>query len=250
TWTEVDDAIHKAFLQGSVDVAKPLAQLVQELSEVTGPGTGTEDGLPASPSQGLARLECLTPRPFYLPEQVDLRDVKVSGAPQELPQEFFSEAAFGGEFFEEEAAAVVAKGADTPEQLAKEAAAAEQGAGTQEELAKEAATVEEGAETQEQVAKAVALPSGKVLRRKKKLARQSRLIQGEGEDVLLQRAIFNKSKISLQEVAPVQEAAETQEEIAKASRVQRQAKPSRRRNRNRRNKKSGASASGGYGEAG
>ena len=57
-WSEVDEAIHQAF-QCAAMPEKPLKQLVDELVEVYGPDN-EENQLPASPSQGLARLECLT----------------------------------------------------------------------------------------------------------------------------------------------------------------------------------------------
>lgn len=84
TWTEVDEAVHKAFHRG--DVSAPLPELLAELVEVAGPGVAGPPGLPSSPSQGLARLECLTPRPFYLPEQEpDLTNI--SGAPVPIDAE-------------------------------------------------------------------------------------------------------------------------------------------------------------------
>lgn len=58
-WSEVDEAIHQAF-QCATMPDKPLKQLVDELLEVYGPDTESNQ-LPSSPSQGLARLECLTP---------------------------------------------------------------------------------------------------------------------------------------------------------------------------------------------
>ncbi|CAE7175677.1 unnamed protein product, partial [Symbiodinium pilosum] len=73
TWDEVDEVVHRAFSEGRVgDRAANLnlADLVANLTEIAGvESLGDSDGLPPSPCRGLARLECLTPRPFYLPNQ-------------------------------------------------------------------------------------------------------------------------------------------------------------------------------------
>lgn len=73
TWDEVDEVVHRAFSEGrATDRASEihLADLVTNLSEISGvEWLGDSDGLPPSPCRGLARLECLTPRPFYLPDQ-------------------------------------------------------------------------------------------------------------------------------------------------------------------------------------
>lgn len=76
-WDAVDEAIHRAFADGSVaDTSKALnlAELVREVSTGYGedmspelPGGEMNRGLPPAPCRGLARIECLTPRPFYLP---------------------------------------------------------------------------------------------------------------------------------------------------------------------------------------
>ncbi|CAJ1403586.1 unnamed protein product [Effrenium voratum] len=90
TWTEVDDAIHKAFADGRAAQrgAADVAQLVAELLEVSGPEPKEATGLPASPCRGLARLECLTPRPFYLPDQEPSDGwLNVHGAPKPVEDE-------------------------------------------------------------------------------------------------------------------------------------------------------------------
>mmetsp|Transcript_67258 Transcript_67258/g.186320 ORF Transcript_67258/g.186320 Transcript_67258/m.186320 type:complete len:796 (+) Transcript_67258:138-2525(+) len=72
-WDVVDEAVHRAFVSGSV--ADPtqqlnLARLVADILDVGGPELPDGElnrGLPQAPCRGLARMECLTPRPFYLP---------------------------------------------------------------------------------------------------------------------------------------------------------------------------------------
>jgi len=72
-WDAVDEAVHKAFIDGST--ANPriklnLAELVSDTRELAGPelpGGEMHRGLPPAPCRGLARMECLIPRPFYLP---------------------------------------------------------------------------------------------------------------------------------------------------------------------------------------
>jgi len=74
TWDAVDEAVHRAFCHGTMSAKPDFASLWQEVSRigVDGfspelPGGEMRQGLPQAPCRGLARIECLTPRPFYLP---------------------------------------------------------------------------------------------------------------------------------------------------------------------------------------
>mmetsp|Transcript_75834 Transcript_75834/g.214408 ORF Transcript_75834/g.214408 Transcript_75834/m.214408 type:complete len:749 (-) Transcript_75834:61-2307(-) len=73
TWDAVDEAVHRAFCNGSAadpTVKLDLAELVAGVGdefEPELPGGEMQMGLPPAPCRGLARMECLTPRPFYLP---------------------------------------------------------------------------------------------------------------------------------------------------------------------------------------
>merc|ERR1711924_355183 len=69
-WDAVDEAVHRAFSSGATaDPRRRLdpAELIAGIED-----TPTFKGLkapevPQVPCRGLARLECLTPRPFYMP---------------------------------------------------------------------------------------------------------------------------------------------------------------------------------------
>jgi len=73
SWDAVDEAVHRAFVDGSAadQLARlNLAELVAGVQELLGPELPDGEmsrGLPPAPCRGLARMECLTPRPFYLP---------------------------------------------------------------------------------------------------------------------------------------------------------------------------------------
>lgn len=100
-WDAVDEAVHRAFADGSVSdtgQALNLARLVRDVSAGHGkglspelPGDEMNRGLPPAPCRGLARIECLTPRPFYLPvsdESADVQGAYIHGSPSELLKDF------------------------------------------------------------------------------------------------------------------------------------------------------------------
>jgi len=72
-WDAIDEAVHRAFCDGSVVDQKTELNLADLLAKVDNflspelPGGEMNYGLPPAPCRGLARIECLTPRPFYLP---------------------------------------------------------------------------------------------------------------------------------------------------------------------------------------
>eukprot|EP00930_Biecheleria_cincta_P070386 TRINITY_DN58022_c0_g1_i1.p1 TRINITY_DN58022_c0_g1~~TRINITY_DN58022_c0_g1_i1.p1 ORF type:complete len:733 (-),score=121.86 TRINITY_DN58022_c0_g1_i1:25-1947(-) len=84
TWDEVDAAVHRAFCDASVldrDQSLNLYELVENLPEIGRPEIPGEDssgrGLPPSPCRGLARIECLMPRPFYLTSEKEVDDATI-----------------------------------------------------------------------------------------------------------------------------------------------------------------------------
>ncbi|CAE8639863.1 unnamed protein product [Polarella glacialis] len=72
-WDVVDEAVHRAFINGlctRTSGTLNLTELVAALDKVTSPELPNGEsnrGLPAAPRRGLARMECLMPRPFYVP---------------------------------------------------------------------------------------------------------------------------------------------------------------------------------------
>merc|ERR1712151_1199702 len=73
TWDAVDEAVHQAFCQDPSTTKPDLVGLLKEASRKGAGGFSPElpngemrRGLPPAPCRGLARIECLTPRPFYL----------------------------------------------------------------------------------------------------------------------------------------------------------------------------------------
>mmetsp|Transcript_59580 Transcript_59580/g.128953 ORF Transcript_59580/g.128953 Transcript_59580/m.128953 type:complete len:781 (+) Transcript_59580:22-2364(+) len=81
TWGPVDEAVHRAFCDASVTDRTADLNLAMLVTATVGkalspelPGGEMDRGLPPTPCRGLARIECLTPRPFYLPED-DMPDI-------------------------------------------------------------------------------------------------------------------------------------------------------------------------------
>eukprot|EP00404_Azadinium_spinosum_P007213 CAMPEP_0180443420 /NCGR_PEP_ID=MMETSP1036_2-20121128/14663_1 /TAXON_ID=632150 /ORGANISM="Azadinium spinosum, Strain 3D9" /LENGTH=379 /DNA_ID=CAMNT_0022449727 /DNA_START=1 /DNA_END=1136 /DNA_ORIENTATION=+ len=68
TWSAVDEAVHRAFCNGSVTdrgIGLDLAELTAGIRNIEPPelpGGERSRGLPPAPCRGLARMECLTPR--------------------------------------------------------------------------------------------------------------------------------------------------------------------------------------------
>eukprot|EP00927_Polykrikos_kofoidii_P046316 TRINITY_DN40545_c0_g1_i1.p1 TRINITY_DN40545_c0_g1~~TRINITY_DN40545_c0_g1_i1.p1 ORF type:complete len:951 (-),score=122.73 TRINITY_DN40545_c0_g1_i1:278-3130(-) len=72
-WGTVDEAVHRTFCRGMSSPKVDLGTLLADASRDGAAGFSPElpdgemrRGLPPAPCRGLARMECLTPRPFYL----------------------------------------------------------------------------------------------------------------------------------------------------------------------------------------
>lgn len=95
TWDAVDQAVHLAFANGSVadtSVRLDLAELAAGVTDASPPKffADVSRELPPSPCRGLARTECLTPRPFYRPildETMDQARAPAGGAPAPAEEE-------------------------------------------------------------------------------------------------------------------------------------------------------------------
>jgi len=90
-WDAIDEAVHRSFCDGSVVDQKTELNLADLLAKVDNflspelPGGEMNYGLPPAPCRGLARIECLTPRPFYLPASEGDLVQPIVGQPQAIP---------------------------------------------------------------------------------------------------------------------------------------------------------------------
>merc|ERR1712094_34117 len=89
-WNVVDEAVHQAFSSAAVlDPSKQLnlAELVANIADIPSgpPGSERVSSLPPAPCRGLARLECLTPRPFYVTDLDQQKKTVASQAAEDRP---------------------------------------------------------------------------------------------------------------------------------------------------------------------
>lgn len=92
-WDAVDEVVHRAFADNTFSTASPLdlRLVVNDPGEILGPESAqSEKMLPPSPCRGLARLECLIPRPFYLPLEEMPQLLSFSSSAVESASDFLS----------------------------------------------------------------------------------------------------------------------------------------------------------------